>query len=61
MWAEPPGLATSRSHPTFTYRERRGTTPDDAQAPELSAQLNGTVRHHAAPSRDTDSESLARR
>jgi len=56
-----PELVASRSHPTFTYREQPGTTPDDAQAPELSAQLSGTVRHHAAPSRDTDSESLARR
>ena len=56
-----PELVASRSYPTFTYRERPGTTSDDAQAPELSAQLSGTVRHQTAPSRDTDSESLARR
>lgn len=32
--------------------------PDVAYLPERSAQLSGTVRHHAAPTRNTDSESL---
>lgn len=34
----------ARSRPTFTYRERPGATPEAAWPPEVSAQLNGTVR-----------------
>jgi hypothetical protein len=51
----------ARSGPTFTYRERPGPAPNAEKPPQVSAQLSGNVRHHAAPSRCTISESLVRR